>query len=261
MQALKIAATGMAAQQLRVDVTSNNIANMGTTGFDARRAEFADLHYQMLRRPGSLTAATGEELPSGVQLGLGVRPATVAPERAQGALRATGGELDIAIEGTGFIEITLPDGGAAYTRDGALKLSADAEVVNALGFPLADGITVPQDAERVAISADGIVSALFGDGTAPQQIGTVNIVRFVNEKGLEPLGDNLFRETVASGAPDANAPGTDGRGTLRQGFLEDSSVNVVAEITELIEAQRGYELNARVMSAADEMLSAMTRIR
>lgn len=261
MQALKIAATGMAAQQLRVDVTSNNIANMGTTAYDARRAEFADLHYQLLRRPGTLTATSGEELPAGVQVGLGVRPATVATERAQGALRATSGELDIAIEGMGFLEIELPDGTAAYTRDGALKISAEGEIVNALGYGLAANITVPEEAERIAIAADGVVSALFADEAPPQQIGNIDLVRFINDKGLEALGDNLFRETVASGAPAIDAPGEDGRGTLRQGFLEDSSVNVVAEITELIEAQRGYELNARVMSAADEMLSAMSRIR
>ncbi|MEL7137419.1 MAG: flagellar basal-body rod protein FlgG [Pseudomonadota bacterium] len=261
MQALKIAATGMAAQQLRVDVTSNNIANMGTTAYDARRAEFADLHYQLLRRPGTLTAASGEELPAGVEVGLGVRPATVAPEQAQGALRATNGELDIAIEGMGLMEIELPDGTAAYTRDGALKLSAEGEIVTALGYRLAAGITVPEEAERIAIAPDGVVSALFGDDALPQQIGTIELVRFINEKGLEPLGDNLFRETAASGAPAIDTAGEEGRGTFRQGFLEDSSVNVVAEITELIEAQRGYELNARVMSAADEMLSAMSRIR
>ncbi|MEM6680307.1 MAG: flagellar basal-body rod protein FlgG [Pseudomonadota bacterium] len=261
MQALKIAATGMAAQQLRVDVTSNNIANMGTTSYDARRAEFADLHYQLLRRPGTLTAASGEELPAGVQLGLGVRPAAVSIDRAQGALRQTGGDLDLAIEGSGYFEVTLPSGEAAFTRDGALKIADTGEIVTAEGFPLAAGIVIPAEAERIEISADGIVSARFSDAVEPQQIGQIDLVRFINEKGLEALGDNLFRESASSGAADADSPGQDGRGLLRQGWLEESSVNVVAEITELIEAQRGYELNARVMTAADEMLSAMTRIR
>lgn len=262
MQALKIAATGMAAQQMRVDVTANNIANMSTTGYDARRASFVDLHYQQLRAPGTLSATTGERLPVGVELGLGTRAAAVAFEPAQGTLRSTGGSLDIAIEGSGFIEVTLPSGQSGYTRDGALRLSADGEVVTQQGYLLAAGIAVPEEARRVEISADGIVSVVLDEaGNNVEEIGTIEVVRFVNPPGLEALGDNLFVETTASGAPVIGLPGTEGRGTLRQGFLEDSSVDVVSEITELIEAQRGYELNARVLSAADEMLAAVTRVR
>ena len=261
MQALRIAATGMAAQQMRVDVTSNNIANMTTAAYDARRAEFADLHYQRLRMPGTVTAVTGEQVPAGVQMGLGVRPSAVAVELEQGALRPTGNDLDLAIEGRGYFEVQLPNGESAFTRDGAFKVSGEGQVVTSLGYPLVDDITVPEEARGVEITADGLVFARFDDAVEPQEIGAITLVGFLNEKGLEAMGDNLFRETGASGAPLPGEPGLDGRGTLRQGYLEESSVDVVAEITELIEAQRGYELNARVMSAADEMLSATTRIR
>lgn len=261
MQALKIAATGMSAQQLRVDVTANNIANMSTTGYDPRRAEFADLHYQQMRGPGALTAATGEVLPAGVQLGLGVRPAAVAIEASQGALRATEGMLDLAIEGEGFFEVVLPDGDAGYTRDGGFKLTGDGAVVTAEGYALAGDLTLPEDAREIVVNADGTVFARFRDRVEPQQIGALTLAKFLNPKGLEALGGNLFRETEASGAPLVAEPGTDGLGTLRQGYLEDSAVDVVSEITELIEAQRGYELNAKVMTAADEMLASASRIR
>lgn len=261
MQALKIAATGMAAQQMRVDVTANNIANMSTTGYNARRAEFSDLHYQQMRTPGAVTAATGQILPSGIQLGLGVRPASVAMEVAQGAVRQTGGAFDIAIEGKGYFEIELPDGTSGYTRDGAFKLTGEGVLVTSDGRAVVPNITVPADAREVVINTDGTVYVKFQGQVALQQIGALTLASFVNEKGLEAIGDNLFRETEASGAAQVGAPGTDGRGTVRQSYLEDSSVNVVAEITELIEAQRGYELNSKVMTAADEMLSSTSRIR
>jgi flagellar basal-body rod protein FlgG len=261
MQALKIAATGMAAQQMRVDVTANNIANMSTTGYNARRAEFSDLHYQQIRTPGAIAALSGEILPAGVQLGLGVRPSAVSMEVRQGTLRQTGGELDIAITGAGYFQIELPSGEAAYTRDGAFKVSGDGELVTSDGYSVVPGITVPADAREVVLNADGTVSARFDGQVELQQIGTLTLASFINQKGLEATGDNLFLETDASGPAEIGEPGIDGRGTFRQGFLEDSSVDVVAEITELIEAQRGYELNSRVMAAADEMMSAATRIR
>ena len=261
MQALKIAATGMAAQQMRVDVTAHNISNMSTTGYNARRAEFADLHYQQIRTPGAITAATGEVLPAGVQLGLGVRPSAVSIEVRQGTLRQTGGELDVAIQGDGYIEIELPSGETGYTRDGALKLSGEGEVVTSEGYRLAAGITVPEDARSIQINSEGGVIALFDGQVNGQQIGDIQLTTFINDKGLEAIGENLFLETAASGAANTGEPGIDGRGTFRQGYVEDSSVDVVSEITELIEAQRGYELNARVLSAADEMLSSANRIR
>lgn len=261
MQALKIAATGMAAQQTRVDVTANNIANMTTTGYNARRAEFADLHYQQLRTPGAITAGTGEILPAGVQLGLGVRPSAVSLEMRQGAMRQTNGEMDIGIEGDGYIEIELPSGETAYTRDGSFKLTGEGEIVTSDGYRVQPGITIPTDARRVEINRDGSVFAFFDGQLAGQQLGDLQLASFINDKGLEAIGDNLFLETAASGPPAIGEPGIDGRGTLRQGYLEESSVDVVAEITELIEAQRGYELNSRVLAAADEMLSTTSSVR
>ena len=261
MQALKIAATGMAAQQMRVDVTAQNISNMTTTGYNARRAEFVDLHYQQIRTPGAVTAGTGEILPAGVQLGLGVRPSAVSMEFRQGTLRSTNGELDLAIQGDGYIEVELPSGDTAYTRDGSLKLTGEGEVVTSEGYRIAAGITIPQDARSIEINSEGGVSAFFDGQVNGQQIGDIQLATFINDKGLEAIGQNLFLETAASGPANVGEPGIEGRGTFQQGFLEDSSVDVVSEITELIEAQRGYELNARVLSAADEMLSSANRIR
>lgn len=261
MKALQIAATGMAAQQMRVDVISNNMANMSTTGYNARRADFADLQYQQLSRPGSISAQDGTMLPTGVQIGLGVRPASVSVVLAQGSLSQTGGDLDVAIEGKGYLEVTLPSGGAAYTRDGALKRSADGQIVTADGYPVAPGLTIPSDATSLTINADGEVYAYFSDRTAPEQLGQLTLAGFANEKGLEAKGSNLFVETPASGPATVATPGIDGFGTLRQGYLEDSSVDAVREVTELIKAQRGYELNAKVITAADQMLATTTELR
>ena len=253
MQALKIAATGMDAQQMRVEVISNNLANMSTTAYNARRAEFADLHYQQVRSPGTVNAADGTVLPAGVQLGLGVRPSAISMDVEQGSIRATGGQLDVAIEGSGYLEVALPSGGQAYTRDGALKMTGDGQIVTSEGYSIVPEITVPEDARKVTINADGEVYATFVDNTAPQLLGELNLSSFSNEKGLEAIGSNMYLETVASG--------NEGRGTFRQGYLEESSVDPVREITELIAAQRGYELNAKVITAADQMLGATSQIR
>jgi flagellar basal-body rod protein FlgG len=261
MRALSIAATGMTAQQMRVEVISNNLANMSTTGYNARRAEFADLHYQQFSRPGTINAADGTLLPTGVQLGLGVRPAAVSVQIAQGTLAATGGDLDLAIEGHGYIEVTLPSGVSAYTRDGGLKRSPEGLVVTSDGHPVVPGITIPDDTRSLSINAEGEVYAYFVDRVEPELLGQFTVANFPNEKGLEALGNNLFVETAASGPAAVGVPGTDGLGTLRQGFLQESSVDAVREITELIQAQRGYELNAKVISAADQMLGATTQIR
>ncbi len=261
MKALQIAASGMAAQQMRVDVVSNNLANMSTTGYNARRAEFADLHYQQIARPGSISAEDGSMLPTGVQLGMGVRPAAVSVVLAQGSLTQTGGDLDIAIEGRGYLEVTLPSGSAGYTRDGGLKRTADGLIVTSEGYPVAPGLTIPVDARSVSINADGGVYAHFIDEVQPELIGELSLVGFANEKGLEAIGGNMFLETAASGPAVPGQPGEDGLGTLRQGYLEESSVDSVREITELIKAQRGYELNAKVITAADQMLSATAQVR
>lgn len=261
MNALKIAATGMAAQQTRVDVISNNIANMSTTAYQPRVAEFADLIYLQHLTPGSVTSQSGTIVPAGIQIGMGVRPSTVSIEIVQGALRPTGGDLDLGIEGPGFFEITLPSGDAAYTRDGKFYRDAEGLMVNSDGYALADNITIPSDARRITIGLDGEATAFFDNATDGQNIGSITMSVFSNPKGLEALGGNLFRETSASGGAIVGEPGTEGVGTMRQGYLEDSGVDVVREISELIEAQRGYELNSKVITAADEMYSATTRIR
>ncbi|WP_333870032.1 flagellar basal-body rod protein FlgG [Cypionkella sp.] len=261
MNALQIAASGMSAQQMRVDVVANNLANMSTTGFNPRRADFADLHYQQLSAPGTVSAQDGSILPTGVQMGMGVRPSSVSMVLGQGALAATGGDLDLAIEGKGYLEVTLPSGGAAYTRDGALKRSADGLIVNADGYQVAPGITVPTDAKSIAINADGEIWASFTNQVQPQLLGQLTLTGFTNDKGLEAIGSNLFVETPASGTANPGTPGLDSLGTLRQGYLEESTVDSVREVTELIKAQRGYELNAKVITAADQMLSATTQVR
>jgi flagellar basal-body rod protein FlgG len=261
MRALQIAATGMMAQQMRVDVVSNNLANMSTTGYNARRAEFADLHYQQQARAGTLTAADGTMLPTGVQLGLGVRPAAVSVMLSQGASLATGGDLDIAIEGRGYLEVTLPNGTPAYTRDGGLQRSPDGMIVTADGYEVAPGIVIPADARSLSINGAGEVWAYFADQVDPELLGEFTLAGFTNEKGLEAIGSNLFLETPASGPALQAVPGEDGLGTLRQGYLEESSVDAVREITDLIKAQRGYELNAKVITAADQMLGATVQVR
>ncbi|MFZ5709232.1 MAG: flagellar basal-body rod protein FlgG [Pseudomonadota bacterium] len=261
MRALQIAATGMSAQQMRVEVISNNLANMSTTGYNARRAEFADLLYQQVTRPGTISASDGTLVPTGVQLGLGVRPAAVTINLAQGSLSNTGGDLDLAIEGPGYIEVQLPSGASGYTRDGSLKRSPDGLIVTSDGYEVAPGITVPAETRSLAINAAGEVYAYFAGQIQPQLLGQITLASFVNEKGLEATGSNLFLETTASGPPTVSTPGQNGLGTLRQGFLEESSVDPVREITDLIEAQRGYELNAKVITAADQMLGATTQIR
>lgn len=261
MRALQIAATGMAAQQMRVETISNNLANMNTTGYNARRAEFADLHYQQKTMAGTINASDGTTVPTGVQLGLGVRPSSITVELSQGSLASTGGDLDLAIEGLGYLEVTLPSGQSAYTRDGGLKRSADGLIVTSDGFPVIPEITIPSDARSISINAEGETYAYFSDRVEPELLGQFSLAGFSNSKGLEAIGSNLFLESPASGAPTVSNPGENGVGTVRQGYLENSSVDAVREITELIEAQRGYELNAKVLTAADQMLGATTQIR
>ncbi|GAB4267502.1 MAG: flagellar basal-body rod protein FlgG [Pararhodobacter sp.] len=261
MRALQIAATGMSAQQMRVDTVANNLANMSTTAYNARRAEFADLHYQQHTRAGTISAADGTVVPTGVQLGLGTRPAAVAMQVQQGSLTATGGDLDLAIEGRGWLEVTLPDGRAAYTRDGGLKRNGEGLIVTSDGYEVAPGITIPTDARQISINAQGEIWAYFADRVEPERLGQFTLSGFTNERGLEALGSNLFVETEASGPALQSVPGEDGLGTLRQGYLEDSSVDPVRELTEMIKAQRGYELNSKVITAADQMLGATAAVR
>lgn len=261
MNALQIAATGMAAQQTRVDVIAHNLANMSTTGYNARRAEFADLHYHQVAQPGTISAQDGTMLPTGIQIGYGARATAVAPILAQGSLTETRGDLDVAILGRGLLEVTLPDGTPAYTRDGGLKRSADGMIVTSDGHAVAPGITIPVEARSIAINAQGEVWAFFLDRVEPELLGQFSLAMFTNEKGLEAIGSNLYLESPASGPAIVGTPGMDGLGTLRQGYLEESSVDPVREITELIKAQRGYELNSKVITAADQMLGATVQVR
>ena len=252
MRALQIAATGMSAQQMRVEVISNNLANMSTTGYNPRRAEFADLQYQQATRPGTLTATNGAMVPAGVQLGLGVRPAAVTVMLGQGTLSQTNGDLDVAIDGQGYLEVTLPSG--------SLKRSAEGQVVTSDGYPLVPDITIPQDARSIAINANGEVFAYFNDRVEPENLGQITLANFVNEKGLEAIGSNLFLETTASGAPQAGAPDSNGLGSLSYGSLETSNVNVVEELVTMIQTQRAYEMNSKAVQTSDQMLQKLSQI-
>ncbi len=261
MRALSIAASGMQAQQLNVDVISHNIANMNTTGYKRQRAEFQDMLYQNLERPGSTSAASGAILPLGIQIGVGVRADAVGRDTGQGGISQTANPYDIAIDGRGYLQIALPSGQTGYTRAGNLAVNAEGQIVTADGYPLEPAITVPAESTSIQITRDGIVEVTITGQTAPQQIGQIEIATFINAAGLEGIGDNLYLETPASGAANVSTPGSPGFGTLIQGFLELSNVNAVEEISALIVAQRAYEMNARVITAADEMMQSTTQLR
>jgi flagellar basal-body rod protein FlgG len=261
MRALDIAATGLQAQQTNVEVISNNIANMSTTGYKRRRAEFQDLIYQNLRRAGSQSSDQGTVLPSGAQLGLGVRTAAIYRIAEQGSLTQTENRFDLAVRGNGYFPVTLPSGETAYTRAGSFGLAPDGTIVTADGFPVAGGIAVPAAARDVTINAAGEVLVKLDGQVQPQNVGQIQIAIFPNEGGLEATGDNMFLATPASGAAQPGVPGGVGYGQIQQGFLESSNVNVVQEITNLITAQRAYEMNSKVITASDEMLSTLTRMR
>jgi flagellar basal-body rod protein FlgG len=261
MRALSIAASGMQAQQLNVDVISHNIANMNTTSYKRQRAEFQDMLYQNLERPGSTSSASGGVLPLGIQLGVGVRADAVGRVTEQGGIAATGNPYDIAINGRGYFQITMPSGQTGYTRAGNLAVNADGQMVTADGYALEPSITVPAEATAIQITRDGIVEVTLAGQTDPQQIGQLEIASFINPAGLEAIGDNLYLETPASGTATTATPGSPGLGTLMQGYLELSNVNAVEEISALIVAQRAYEMNARVITAADEMLQSTTQLR
>jgi flagellar basal-body rod protein FlgG len=261
MRSLDIAGTGMQAQQTNVEVISNNIANMTTTGFKRRRAEFQDLIYQNLRRVGSNSSDTGTLVPSGAQVGLGVKTAAIYRINAQGNLQQTSNTLDLAIQGNGYFQITLPTGETAFTRDGTFALAADGTIVTADGYTVQPGLQIPSAATGVTINNAGQVQVTLQGQTAPQTVGQLQLAVFPNEAGLDAQGDNLFLQTAASGAPVAGNPASQGFGTVMQGFIETSNVNVVSEITNLITAQRAYEMNSRVITTSDEMLSTLTNLR
>lgn len=261
MRALYIASTGMLAQERNVEVTSNNIANMRTTGFKKYRAEFQDLLYQDLRRTGASTSTAGTTVPVGIQIGSGTRIAATSRIMSQGAVENTGKDLDIAVRGEGFFQVNLPDGRVGYTRDGSFEIDANGQMVTVDGYAVVPGITFPQDTRSISINKEGEVQVTVGNTTALTTLGQITLARFVNKAGLEPIGDNFFVETGASGAPQVATPGNAGYGALLQSHLEMSNVNAVTEISDLIAAQRAYEMNSRVISAADEMLSATSNLR
>ena len=261
MRSLNIAATGMAAQQLNVDVISNNIANMTTTGFKRARPEFQDLLYQSQRHGGAASSETGTTVPAGVDVGLGVKTAAVYRVLEQGPLVGTENDLDLAIQGEGYFVVELPSGELGYTRSGNLQLSPEGQLVTADGYPVSPSITVPGNAIEVAINPEGGVSARIPGQVELQELGQLELASFVNEVGLEPLGNNLLAETAASGPAMIGTPGSDGFGTVLQHYLENSNVNPVAEITSLITAQRAYELNSRVITATDSMMGTVTQLR
>ena len=261
MKALYIASTGMAAQERNVEIISNNIANMRTTGFKRQRAEFQDLLYQQYQRAGSATSDQGTTSPVGIEVGSGVKTAATPRVMSQGTVNPTEKDLDLAVSGEGYFAIQMPDGTTGYTRDGSFDRSAEGLLVNVDGYQVQPGITVPDNASSISISADGIVQAYVGTATTPTQLGQIQLYRFVNPTGLQSMGDNNFAETAASGTAQAGTPNADGMGKLMQGYLEQANVNPVTEIADLIAAQRAYEMNARVVTGADEMLSSISQMR
>jgi flagellar basal-body rod protein FlgG len=249
----------MDAMQTNIDVISNNLANVNTNGFKRSRAVFEDLLYQQLRQPGGATSQQ-TTLPSGLQLGTGVRPVATERIQTQGNLQLTSNPFDLAINGQGFFQITLPDGTTAYTRDGAFQVNNQGQLVTASGYLVSPQITVPANTIAFNVSRDGVVTAQQAGQTAPTQIGNITLATFVNPGGLQSVGENLYLETAASGAPQATAPGTNGAGVLNQSYVETSNVNITEELINMIQAQRAYEINSRSIQTSDQMLQRLTQL-
>lgn len=261
MKALYIASTGMAAQERNVETISNNIANMRTTGYKRQRTEFQDLLYQQLRRAGTQTSDAGTTAPVGIEIGSGVKTAATTRIMSQGTPTETDKDLDMAVDGEGFFAVQLPDGTTGYTRDGSFDRDENGQLVNVNGYPVQPGITIPSDANGIQVSADGIVQAYIGTSSTPTQLGQLQLYRFANKEGLQSAGENNFVETAASGPAQAGTPNGEGMGKIMQGYLEEANVNPVTEIADLIAAQRAYEMNARVVTGADEMLQSVSQMR
>ncbi|MCK6377027.1 flagellar basal-body rod protein FlgG [Thauera sp.] len=259
IRSLWTARTGLDAQQTSLDVISNNLANVSTNGFKRQRAVFEDLLYQTVRQPGAQSTQQ-TQIGSGLQIGTGVRP--VATERifTQGNLQQTGGSLDVAVQGNGFLQIAMPDGTTAYTRDGAFQLDNQGNVVTASGYPLADNINIPADTQTITIGKDGTVSVLQAGQVAPVEVGAIQIATFVNPTGLQSVGENLFVETASSGVATPNQAGTNGAGVINQGYVETSNVNVAEELVNMIVTQRAYEMNSRAIQTSDSMLGRLTQL-
>ena len=257
IRSLWISKTGLDAQQTQMDVIANNLANISTNGFKRMRPVFEDLLYQTIRQPGAQSSER-TRLPSGLQLGTGVRPVATENIFLQGNLQQTGNTLDVAIQGQGFLQILMPDGTTAYTRDGSLRTDSNGQLVTSSGFAVQPAITIPANAQTITIGNDGVVSVTTLGNSAPTQVGQIQLADFINPSGLQPRGDNLLIESAASGAPQVGTPGTNGLGTLQQGSLETSNVNVVEELVSMIETQRAYEMNSKAISTTDQMLQYIT---
>ena len=259
IRSLWTASTGLNAQQVQIDVIANNLANVSTNGFKQGRGIFADLLYQTLRQPGAQSSQT-TQIPDGLQIGLGVIPVSTGRIFTQGSLQQTGNTLDLAIDGAGFFQVLLPDGTTAYTRDGSFQKDNQGQIVTTNGYPLQPAITVPQNALTLTIGQDGVVSITQPGSQATVQIGTIQVATFINNGGLQSIGENLFLETASSGTPTPNTPGTNGSGTVLQNFVEASNVNVAQELVMMIQTQRAYELNSKVVSTSDQMLGRLTQL-
>lgn len=259
IRSLWIAKTGLDAQQTNLDVISHNLANVGTNGYKRQRAVFEDLLYQNMRQPGAQSTQQ-TQIPSGLLLGTGVRPISTEHMFTQGGLQRTDNALDMAINGNGFFQIQMPDGTLAYTRDGAFQRDNTGQIVTSSGYPLSPSITIPQDAVTITISRDGIVSVLQSGQTTPAEVGNIQLATFINNGGLQSVGENLFVETASSGAPTPNTPGSNGTGLINQGNVEVSNVNVAEELVTMIQTQRAYEMNSKVVTTSDAMLGRLTQL-
>ena len=259
INSLWISKTGMEAQQTQLDVSSHNLANVSTTGYKRANAVFEDLMYQNLRQVGA-NSTEQSQLPTGLQLGLGVRTVATSRQFTQGTLQLTDNHLDVAINGQGFFNIQLPDGTVGYTRDGSFQVDSQGRMVTSNGLPVANGITIPPNALSVAISETGSVSVMLPGNVAPQVVGTLAMSSFINPPGLEPRGQNIFTESAASGQPQGGTPGTNGLGIMKQGYLETSNVNVVQELVTMIQTQRAYEMNSKAIQTSDQMLQKLAQL-
>lgn len=259
INSLWISKTGMEAQQTQLDVISHNLANVSTTGYKRSNAVFEDLIYQNLRQVGA-NNTEAEQLPTGLQLGLGVRTVATSRQYTQGTLQLTDNHLDVAINGQGFFNIQLPDGTVGYTRDGSFQVDSQGRMVTSNGLPVANGITIPANALSVSISETGSVSVMLPNNVAPQTVGTLAMSSFINPPGLEPRGQNIFTESAASGQPQGGTPGTNGLGIMKQGYLETSNVNVVQELVTMIQTQRAYEMNSKAIQTSDQMLQKLAQL-
>jgi flagellar basal-body rod protein FlgG len=260
IKAMRTAASGMYAQQMNVDSIANNLANVNTTGYKKSKIEFQDVLYSKLRTPGAETAA-GAKVPVGLDVGYGTKPVATQRFFTEGNLQQTGNPLDLSIEGDGFFQVLLPNGNIAYTRDGSFKLSADGQLVTSDGFFLQPGITIPSDSDSISISTDGLVSVKVPGDAAPQEIGQIELARFINPAGMEAIGHNLFQETSATGAPILGTPTLEGFGRINQGYLEMSNVEVVEEMVNMIMAQRAYEINSKAIQTSDEMSQIASNLK